>query len=323
MWRRWFGGAVPGVGGAASWQPYAGSAVRRRVALVIHNPLIEAEGNRRLTEVFGWHDPDALAAQYIADLHAASGGYVQYEIVERLEVDGYPAKLDGFRYDDASYLRAWRSKRGFHQPDAIDYEQLLAEFAIMPKVEAGTIDEAWFFAFPYSGDYESTMAGRGAFWCNSPPVPNTDQCQRRFVAMAFNYERDVGCMLENFGHRVESIMSRVFQQHPPQQNLWEHFTRYDAVFPGLAACGNVHFAPNSQRDYDWGNRRTVLSSCDDWYGFPELGGTSRAVSCDEWGGGDMRAHHVWWLRHLPRTTDTTFGVENNWWRYILDPQLVR
>ena len=35
----------------------------RRLLMVVHNPPLEAEGGRRLTEAFGWNDPDALAGQ--------------------------------------------------------------------------------------------------------------------------------------------------------------------------------------------------------------------------------------------------------------------
>jgi hypothetical protein len=36
----------------------------------------------------------------------------------------------------------------------------------------------------------------------------------------------------------------------------------------------------------------------------------------EWGGGDMRAHHLWWLSHLPHVGGESFDVGNNWWEYI-------
>lgn len=295
--------------------------VSPRVLMIVHNPPVASEGGRRLTEIFGWNDPDRLARQYIADLEQASGGYVRYRIVERIDADWFPRKIDGFRYTGESYVAAWRSRR-MHEPDRIDYEAQVAAFDLIGRYERGEMDEVWFFAFPYAGDYESTMVGRDAFWCNSPPVPNTDHCSRRFVMMAFNYERDVDCMLENFGHRVESIMSRVFARHPPDQNLWNVFTRYDKTHPGQAHCGNVHFAPNSERDYDWGNPRPVISYCDDWLTFPDMPGRPRWVDCREWGNGDMRLHHLWWLGHLPRVGGETFGVSNNWWSYVIDPNRV-
>jgi hypothetical protein len=295
--------------------------VTPRVLMIVHNPPVPSEGGRRLTEIFGWNDPERLARQYIADLEQASGGYVQYRIVERIDADWFPPKIDGFRYTGESYVAAWRSRR-MHEPDRIDYVAQVKAFDLIGRYERGEFDEVWFFSFPYAGDYESTMVGRNAFWCNSPPVPETGHCSGRFVIMAFNYERDVDCMLENFGHRVESIMSRVFASHPPEQNLWALFTRYDKTHPGQAHCGNVHFAPNSERDYDWGNPRPVISYCDDWMTFPELPGRARWVDCHEWGGGDMRLHHLWWLSHLPRVSGETFGVSNNWWSYVIDPNLV-
>src|SRR5262245_33597405 len=96
-----------------------------RVLLMIHNPIIESEGGQRLNQVLGWNDPDRLCTQYIEDVEDASHGYVRYQIVERIELDEFPAKQDGFRYTDDSYLRAWRSRSGFYQPDTADYPALL------------------------------------------------------------------------------------------------------------------------------------------------------------------------------------------------------
>jgi hypothetical protein len=233
-------------------------------------------------------------------------------------VDGYPVKVDGFAYDDAAYLGAWQRRSGFHQPDAVDYQRLLAQFDIVAKVESDAIDEVWLFAFPYAGYYESLMVGDGAVWCNAPPL-HLAGARRRFVVMGFNFERDVGCMLENFGHRAESIMAHVYRGQRGERNLWERFTRYDRDHPGRAECGNVHFAPSSQRDYDWGNRREVSARADAWYSFPDLSAPPRQMGCAEWGGGDMRLHHLWWLDHLPRVAGATDGVLNNWWAYLLRP----
>ncbi|MFQ3662666.1 MAG: hypothetical protein SNJ69_09770 [Chloroflexaceae bacterium] len=304
-------------------RPAAVAPIDLRVAMIVHDPVLESRGGRRLHQHFGWHDPDALARQYIADLHTCSGGIARYVIVEHHVVDGYPVKIDGFVYDDEHYLACWARRGGFHQPDAADYSRLLDEFAIAPKVLTGEIDEVWLFAFPYAGYYESHMAGAGAFWCNSPPLAGSERCDRRFVVMGFNYERDVGCMLENFGHRVESIMAHVYRGHRSERNLWERFTRYDLTHPGRAECGNVHFAPNSRADYDWGNPRPVVCYADAWYHFPDLSAPPRMLDASEWGGGDMRLHHLWWLAHLPRAAGETDGVLNNWWAYVLRPELVR
>jgi hypothetical protein len=300
----------------------APDSVQPKVLVIVHDPPVPSAGGRRLTEIFGWQNPQALAAQYVADLATASHGYLRYQVVDWLAADWFPPKRDGFRYTADAYLAAWRD-RSFHQPDAIDYHAQVAAFDLVGRYDRGEIDEAWFFSFPYSGDYESLMVGRDAFWCNAPPLAGTGHCRGRFVVMGFNYERDVGCMLENFGHRVESIMTQVFRDRSGDDNLWQRFIRFDGSAPGRAECGNVHFAPNSVRDYDWGNQRSVPSRCDAWLDFPDLSAPARVVDCREWGGGDMRAHHLWWLAHLPHAAGEVNGVAANWWRYVVDPNAVQ
>jgi hypothetical protein len=290
-----------------------------RVLMIIHNPVVKNEGGQGLITVGKWRDPDELANGYMQDVHAASYGYVNYKIVERVEVDGFPVKKDGFAYTTETFLKAWRAKGGFHQPDAVDYMRLVHDFHMVEKINANQIDEVWLMGMPYAGYNESVMGGRGAFWCNGPVLEETSNAQRRFVIMGFNYERGVGEMLEDLGHRVESTMSRVYQKTPDSTNLWKQFIRYDKTHPNLAECGNVHFAPNSERDYDWGNKRPVKSFADDWLHFPELKREARVMDCSEWGNGDIRGHHVWWLKHLPHVSGSTNGISNNWWEYVMQP----
>src|SRR3972149_320082 len=163
------------------------------------------------------------------------------------------------------------------------------------------------------------MGGPGASWCNAPPLQGTESSGRRFVIMGFNDERGAGEMLESFGHRAESILAQLFRNHREPSNLEERFIRDERTHPRPAEVGNIPFAPNSERDYDWGNRRPVSSACDDWYGFPKLTGARRTVNCDEWGSGDIRAHHFWWYRHRPHVEGETAGVLSNCSRCIFEP----
>lgn len=291
-----------------------------RVITLIHDPVLEKHGSRKLHEHLGWNDPDQLVQQYIQDVATASHGLVRYTVVERHEVDAFPEKTDGFSYTDESFLRCWQTRAQFHQPDGADYLKLLEQVDFGAKVEAGLVDELWLLGFPYAGYYESTMGGRDAFWCNGPPIAGAQHLSRRFVVMGFNYERDVGCMLEDLGHRAESIMDYVFRNTNADQNFWRQFSLYDKAARGHAACGNVHYAPNSERDYDWGNRRIVRSTADDWLLYPNLTGKSRDMNCADWGNGDMRSHHIWWMQHFPHADGATrTGISNNWWQYIANP----
>jgi hypothetical protein len=47
-------------------------------------------------------------------------------------------------------------------------------------------------------------------------------------------------------------------------------------------------------------------------------GQRRQVNCTEWGNGDVRAHHRWWLNHLPNAPGRSEGKLNNWWAYVTD-----
>ena len=290
-----------------------------KVLVINYDPLVKSQGNRRLHEVAKWNDPHYLAEAYASDLTFCSGGFARYRITEWRDVDGYPLKKDGFRYSEEEYMKCLNGKAGWHQPDAVDYKAIIKDFSLDKRVASGEIDEVWLFAMPYSGFWESTMAGKGAYDCNSAPVPGVD-CPRIFVIMGFNYERGVGEMLEDMGHRTESIMTHVYGSWEPKKtHAWNRFTLYDKQMPGESACGNVHFAPNSVNDYDWGNKAVVWSTCDDWLDYPKLTGKKRQVTSDDWGAGNIRSHHRWWLSHIPNASGRApDGKLANWWSYTVD-----
>ncbi len=291
--------------------------------LIVFDPLVDPARGSRLSQQMGWNQVGDLVNGYIADIDECSGGLVKYQVVERRDVPQFPVKVDGFRYTAAGYIEMMSGRRRAHEPDTVDYQEIVSDHNLLERVENEEIDEVWLMGFPYAGFYESRMAGRGAIWCNAPPLERTEHCPRRFVIMGFSYERGVGEMLENLGHRVESIMNKTFEGLHGADNLWERFCRYDKVSPGNAALGNVHFAPNSVRDSDWGNPARVVSECDDWlYNFPNFKGIRRTVTSRDWGNGDTRAHHKWWLKHLPKTTGQINGISNNWWQYVMDPNKV-
>jgi len=296
--------------------------VTRKVSLIIFDPPVPSQGGQLLSRVLGWGDATTLVNGYIADLQASSHGYLNYQIVEIIQSPTFPPKADGFQYDADAYVQSWHIGSGFHQPDMCDYHRILADFDVVNKVNSGTIDEAWLVAMPYGGFYESIMAGPGAFFCNAPPLTGTS-ATRRFITMGFTYQRGVGEMLESFGHRAESIMRQVFRNSTGAKNLWARFIRYEQTSPGQAECGTVHFAPNSTRDYEWGNTTPVLCRSRNWENFPNLDGAPATFTCAEWGNGDIRAHHNWWLKLFPPITGQANSISYNWWSYITDPNVVK
>ena len=293
---------------------------RPRAWLLAFDPVLESRSNGRLHSVGGWQDPATLTNGYITDIANSSYGLVQYRLTRSISPDIWPVKEDGFRYTDATYLNCLSTWSGWHTPDNRDYKALMRDFDMARKCDSGEVDEVLDHSAPYFGGYETRMIGRGGYWCNSPPL-NRSACSKIFVVSVFNYERGVGEMLEDLGHRTESILWHVYGSWSADPtHAWNRFTLYDKIAPGEAACGNVHFAPNSTADYQWGNTAYVWTTADDWLNYPNLTGTKKWQNCSSWGNGDIRAHHVWWFSRIPHANHTTteYGMTrlNNWWEYI-------
>jgi hypothetical protein len=295
-----------------------------RTLVIVYEPTMDQNSGSKLSQYMRWNSVEELAKGYMSDVLQASNGLVRYQITQRIDVDAFPSKVDGYIYDAQRYIDVMRGSKRPYMPQEANYYQIIDQFHLLERVAQNEIDEVWIFNFPHAGFYESIMAGPGAFWCNAPPLNGTEASLRRFVIMGFSYERGVGEMLENLGHRAESIMQKTFQHLQGDENLWERFTRYEKVSAGKAALGNIHFAPNSDRDYDWNNPSTVMSECDDWlYNFPHFKGVTRKVTARDWGSGDTRKHHLWWLTHVPKTAGRRNGIHNNWWQYFMNPNHVK
>jgi Tol biopolymer transport system component len=299
-----------------------------RALLINFDPIIESRSNQRLHTVGGWNDPSILTSGYISDFQTTSHGLLMYRLTRTVTVDVWPIKEDGFRYTDDSYLQCLSTWSGWHTPDLCDYKAKVRDFDLARKVDSGEIEEVLDHSAPYFGGYETRMIGRGGYWCNSPALTRV-ACSKIFIVSVFNYERGVGEMLEDFGHRTESIMRRVYGSWAAEEtHAWNRFTLYDKVLPGKAQCGNVHYAPNSNSDYDWGSWRYVDSTADYWLdtfpaGYPdEIPNFKRSMNCSEWGYGDIRLHHKWWYLRIPHAAGsiTEYGMTrlNNWWAYLQD-----
>ncbi|MCG3139729.1 MAG: hypothetical protein HDKAJFGB_00647 [Anaerolineae bacterium] len=319
-----------------------------RVLVLVYDPVIDPLKNTRLTawgiQNRGWTRVDDLLAGYIQDIDECSGGLVKYNIVQRIDVDAFPLRLNGKRFTATEYLDLYTVNQSkYKEPDdRFDYQAVIKEFNLLSRVNAREIDEVWLLTYPFSGTYESVMCGTNAFWCNGPVIENTPG--RRFAIMGFSYERGVGEMEEDLGHRTESVMGRVyncmdfvhwtyaydrsktpFEKAEPtkydalqyaETNLFAKFLLYDRIAPGGAQCGNVHYAPNSQKDYEWGNSTPVATYADDWLTFPDLPRVQKIQNANAWGGGDIRGHHRWWFTRFPKAAGRLNGIRLNWWSYI-------
>jgi hypothetical protein len=297
-------------------------AIAAKLLLFIYDPIVENAGGRRLHDVYGWGDPVALARDAIADLRKSSHGLVRYRIAETRIVDAYPRFTNGFRFNDSSYAEAIANgtfERGF----VFDYNRFINVNGIASRIESGAIDEVWVYGAPGFGMYESTLAGAGGYWLNSPPVAGAAS-ERLFVIMGLNYERGVAEAIHSYGHRAENTLIHSYGPWlADRSNNWNRFTLTDQDAPGLGAVGNVHNPVNAEFGYDYGNTRYVLSEADDWYNYPNFTGQRRLINHTVWIPvgvlNQQRAYLNWWYGHIPH-----FGGRapdyylTNWWRYIVD-----
>ena len=305
-------------------------SINPKVLLFVYDPIMENKGGLRQHEVYGGQDPIPLTNQVVADLTKDSHGLVNYQIVDTKVVDAYPYLQDGFRYNDVSYDQAMTTGQ-FHNdahgfPNShFDYNRFITDNNIAARIASGEIDEVWLWTgnTDASQTWESTMAGDGAYWCNSSPVPNVPS-PRAFVIMGWNFERGVGEALHSYGHRTESIMAHDYGRwQPDQADNWSKFTLLNKDAPGLGGLGNVHFPVNATDGYDYDNRTIVTSNADDWYNYPNFQGTTRQFNSDEWSPTHVdtqRDYLNWWYDHMPHVSG--LGTDEflaNWWRYITDP----
>ena len=307
-----------------------------KVALVIQNPVIDSTNNRRIHQMWGWNDPYGLISQLLEEFRQISHGVVDFQIVEVHDDAHIFTTLDGkfmsvdtlaFYFTPSNQMLYGRDKNGTLQNLAevqgrvkFDYKGMCDQYDFATKRNTGVIDEVWVYSFPFSGMYESQLMGPNAFWWNSPPIRDYEKLEKLLSVMGWNYERGVAEALHSFGHRMESAMWHAYgrwETAHESPNSWELFTRIDRDIPGGAHVGNIHFPPNAQSDYDYGNTRMVVSYADNWKRYPFLLDQTRRFNCDEWNCSHI-GYMRWWFKKIPHFRGVYQGLLNNWWLYAVD-----
>jgi hypothetical protein len=301
-----------------------------RVIVLNFEPTVPSMGNRTLWSVLGYNDPRNLAAGFVADVEAASGEAIDYEIVEWRDLNEFPVFTDGFRYtaDEYVHLRQTNPPNWWNTNPA-DFYVIAEQQELADLVNNNVIDEIWMF-----GDHffnllgEAWMAGPQSFFVNGPSFPDFP-VDRAVAGFGFNYERGVAEMLHNFGHRTENHMVRAYGGwNANPVTPWDFFTA-DVTHTSRPTfgVGSVHFPANGTTDYDYANTQTVNSYADDFVmNFPNQNYNNAVpITRDAWGdlgtGWDwQRGYLRWFFGHLPRGsgTDPHDGRQNNWYKYIND-----
>jgi hypothetical protein len=304
-------------------------AVTKKVYALVFNPTLS--NGQSLTAYYHWNDPAVLTQQTIDFFKLTSGNRINYTVAyTNVVTNGWPEKIDGFTYTESQYLAVVNRQQASHNPDTVNYNKIVntPEFDICGKLNRGEIDEVWMFGGPWFGFYESTLVGPGAYFYNSGPVGGPHNCNKLLPIMGMNYERGEDCMLEDFGHRTESTMTKVYgswQENRTAHN-WDRFGLVKAQSPNYSysGCGSVHYPPNGTSDYNYSNSSTVPSNCNDFANYPNLSDPLLVVqptTCSLWGCNQI-GYFQYWFGHLPVNLGCgPDNVANSWWNYFETPAL--
>jgi hypothetical protein len=299
---------------------------RAKVIVLIYDPVLESEGGRRLIASIDGTDPE-LASRILADVvREASWGYINYEIVDVIRVDGYPAKIDGFRYDDASYLEARRTQNW--QPAQASYRKMFEENGLVERFKAEGITELWvwgadgFHIDEFAGFIPNRYARFGPTdnpWLYRPyDIP--EELGRTTWVMGFNVQVATDNALHSYNHRVESMAALALADGvwdtKRRRDPWNVFSFLEMDHPGASSMvGNCHAPPNAERGYDYDNPRRVDSWAWLWARYPDLRGTPSPITPEAWGRTQF-GYQKWLMERIPKFPGATKYGYNNWWLYV-------
>lgn len=329
---------------------------RIRVLVVEHNPLL-SDGTR-LSDLTGTTDKiEASVLELYDDIRFGSHGLVACETAAWERVDAFPLHKVSFRLpsgpsralDEETVRRLFANGwYGWWQNDwftkevcpedvgfSFDYEHFLAEHRIVERRRAGEFDMVLLVNQDPIYSFEACMVGRNAYWINGDPIEA--DCPLTALMNVSVSRRDAN--FECFGHMMENVMMHVFTGGTDcfgyregewngvpceKMNLWQRFILAKRNYDGVAACGNVHFSPNSLADYDWKNPEPVLSTWRDWHDdYPNLTGKTELFDPSVYiplGIGEAHAcrlHHRWWFSCMPHAKGRTRdGWSHSWWDYF-------
>lgn len=297
-----------------------------KVVVLIYNPVLESEGGRTLIEHVRGCDPVEYSHILANVIQQASWGYINYEIVDVIEVDGYPIKVDGFRYTDESFLEVRKTQQW--QPATSSYRGFFEENNLLERFRQEHITELWVWGAggmhmdEFAGYIPNRYARFGPtdnMWLYRPyDIP--EELGRTTWVMGFNYEVGPDNMIHSYTHRVESMAllacSDGIWDTDKRRDPWNVFSWLEMDHKGTPShVGNCHVPPNGQSGYDYNNARRTLSWADNWMHYPDLTGAPRLVSSMEWGNNQF-GYQKWILEHLPKYPGYTQYGYNNWWIYI-------
>lgn len=300
-----------------------------KVIVLIYNPVLESEGGKTVVEYLKANDSRKYS-QILADsIRECSGGYINYDIVDVIELDEFPEKIDGFRYTDETFIKAAKTSK-WHQPDRSNYRKIFKRSNLIERCKKEGITEVWIWGAGGFGYDELAMYIPNRYARFAPtdnpwfyrPYEIPEEIGHTVWVMGFNYQVGADNMLHSYSHRCESILALVFGHGRWDRKLvgkdpWNTYTMLNLDYPAYPSqCGNVHVPPNGRSGYDYANSTNILTCANSWYNYPDLSeARPRLITKQAWEN-DQFGFQKWWLRHLPKGPGYTKWGYNNWWVYI-------
>ena len=216
-------------------------------------------------------------------------------------------------------------KQGFDVP-ITDYAAIMNRINIRHWVGKIGVKEVWIWG--YHGGvihlWESNMAGPYGDISNSNrDTTDLPVLSKTYTVYHYNYQRGVSEAVENHMHQLEAVLNHVDGRDRTPEDEWDQLLywgkfvgsdkTHKIVRPG---CGWSHYPPNAERDYDWANKRYVLSNIMDWK--PDGSGKKQPINCDVWGGNSLQWFIFWMQNHPGKENNVTYNNRplTNWWMFI-------
>jgi hypothetical protein len=311
-------------------QNVATRPVKSKVIVLVYNPVLKSKGNVSLIDFIKANNPRAFSDTLADVIRRASHGYINYEIVDYIEVNGFSEKVDGFIYTEDSFLVA-RQKRDYRHPDRSDYRKIFEHNKLIDRCKKENISEIWLWGAGGMGWDELAMYIPNRYARFAPtlnpwfyrPYEIPEEIGHTLWVMGFNYEVGIDNMIHAYNHRIESMLALVFGHGNWDSKLvgkdpFNTFTMLNLDYPDRPSqVGNVHVPPNGKFGYDYKATGEVLSYADAWRThFPDMKKVKpRKFDGSEFGN-IQRGYQEWWMFHVPSIPGYTQWGYNNWWVYI-------
>jgi hypothetical protein len=297
-----------------------------KVIVLIYDPVLPSRGGKGLIEELKASDPVEYSHILANVVREASWGYINYQIVDIIRVKNFPVKVDGFRYTEDSYFAARKADKW--QPATSSYRAFFTENGLLERFKREGITELWVWGASGMHMDELAMVIPNRYGRYGPtdnpwfyrPYDIPEELGRTTWVMGFNYEVGPDNMIHSYVHRIESMAALALADGVWDTNAkrdpWNVFSWLEMDHLGTPSMvGNCHVPPNGQGGYDYNNKRRVLSWADRWARYPDLRGTTREISSQEWGNSQF-GYMKWILERVPKFSGHTPYGYNNWWVYI-------